>query len=127
MSKRSVLAALTFAFALAGAATAAPPSLGALHDALHLTAGQEAAWSAYQALIPPPAQARARHQAAAMLFPTLTAPRRIDLVEAEMQQDLADVHRQSEALKTFYATLTPDQQRIFDIQTLPSESSDDDR
>jgi hypothetical protein len=62
-----------------------------------------------------------------MLFPTLTAPRRIDLVEAEMQQDLADVHRQSEALKAFYATLTPDQQRIFDIQTLPSESSDDDR
>jgi hypothetical protein len=60
-----------------------------------------------------------------MLFPTLTAPRRIDLVEAEMQQDLADLHRQAQALKAFYAILTPPQQRTFDTKTLPPPSGRD--
>jgi hypothetical protein len=109
------------------AAQAQTTTLTALHDALHLTPAQEAAWSAYAAQMPTPAQARARHHAAAMLFPTLTAPRRIDLVEAEMQQDLADLRREGDALKAFYATLDSDQQHIFDAQTLPSSSQDEDQ
>jgi hypothetical protein len=129
MSLRRVVIGLgaLAAMAFATAAWSQGPSLTALHDALHLTPAQESAWTTYQALITPPAQAAARHRAAAMLFPTLSAPRRIDLVEAEMQQDLADVHRQAQALKTFYAVLTPDQQRIFDTMTVPSAESDDDQ
>ena len=111
--------ALCASLALAGAAQAQPPNLTALHDALHLSAAQEAAWSAYKQSVAAPEGAQQRRRAAAMLFPTLTAPRRIDLVEAEMQQDLADLHRQAQALKTFYAALNPDQQRVFDNQTLP--------
>jgi hypothetical protein len=38
-------------------------------------------------------------------------------------QDLADLRRQSLALKTFYAALTPAQQRIFDTKTLPPQPS----
>ena len=121
MSLRKCLTGLGLCVGLsfASAAWAQGPNLTALHDALHLAAGQEAAWSAYKASVAPPAQAQQRRRAAAMLFPTLTAPRRIDLVEAEMQQDLADLHRQAEALKVFYATLSPAQQRTFDTQTLP--------
>ena len=44
---------------------------------------------------------------------------------AEMQQDLADVRRQAQALKTFYAALDADQQRIFDTMTAPSANSDE--
>jgi hypothetical protein len=121
-----VLAAL--ALASGAKAQQQPPNLTALHDALHLTAAQESAWSAYKASVIPPAGAQARRQAAAELFPTLPAPRRIDLVEAEMQQDMDELHRQAQALKTFYATLDTQQQRIFDTQTLPSQGSgrDDD-
>ena len=110
---------IVVALTLAASANAQPPNLKALHDALHLTAAQEPAWSAYKATVTPPADAQQRRRAAAQLFPTLSAPRRIDLVEAEMQQDLDDLHRQSTALKAFYATLTPQQQHTFDTQTLP--------
>lgn len=113
----SVLAGLAFASA-AGAQTT--PNLKSLHDALHLTSSQEPAWTAYQASVMQP-QAQQRRRAAALLFPNLTAPRRVDLVEAEMQQDLADLRRQGAALKTFYVALTPAQQRVFDAQTLPPQ------
>jgi hypothetical protein len=113
-------AALAFATAAYGQQ---PLNLAALHDALHLSANQENGWSAYKASVSASPQARQRRRAAAMLFPTLTAPRRIDLVEAEMQQDLADLHRQAEALKAFYTTLTPEQQRTFDSKTLPQPQS----
>jgi hypothetical protein len=127
MSLRGFLIGLGLAVGLATGAQAQTAGLTALHDALRLTPTQETAWSAYKAAMPQPAQARARHHAAAMLFPTLPAPRRIDLVEAEMRQDLADLHREGDALKAFYATLTTDQQRIFDAQTLPSSSEDEDQ
>jgi hypothetical protein len=112
--------------AFATAARSQAPNLTALHDALHLTPAQESAWSTYQALIPAPADAQSRHQAAASLFRTLPAPRRIDLVQAEMEQDLADVHRQALALKSFYATLDADQQHTFDTMTLPPANSGED-
>ena len=129
MSLRGFLTGLGLVAALgfAGAAQAQTTGLSGLHDALHLNPSQEAAWNAYKAAMPQPAEARARHHAAAMLFPTLPAPRRIDLVEAEMRQDLADLRHEGDALKAFYATLTTDQQRIFDAQTLPSSSEDEDQ
>jgi hypothetical protein len=114
---------------LAGLALAVPawaqqqPNLTALHNALHLTAEQEGAWSAYKAAVVPSQSAQNRRRAAAQLFPTLPAPRRIDLVEAEMQQDLADLRRQAQALKAFYSALSPAQQRTFDQQTLPQQGS----
>jgi periplasmic protein CpxP/Spy len=101
------------------------PNLSALHDALHLKAGQESAWSAYKASVSPSPAAQQRRRAAAMLFPTISAPRRIDLVTAAMQGDLDDLRRQGDALKTFYATLSPEQQHVFDAQTLPPPADRD--
>lgn len=119
----SMTIALIAGLAAAGAASSQTQNLSALHDSLHLSASQEGAWSAYKAATTPSPEAQQRRRAAAQLFPQLTAPRRIDLVEAAMQQDLADLHRQGEALKSFYATLSPAQQRTFDTQTLPPPSS----
>ena len=111
--------------AAAAAQAQQPPNLNTLHDALHLRIGQESAWAAYKASVAPSPQAQQRRRAAAMLFPTITAPRRIDLVQAEMQRDLDDFRRQADALKAFYATLSPEQQRVFDTQTLPPPSDRD--
>jgi hypothetical protein len=92
--------------------------LSTLHDALHLSARQEDAWRSYKAAISPDPYAASRHRSATMLMATLPTPRRVDLINAELEENLAVVRRQGEAVKAFYAALTPDQQRTFDHQTL---------
>ena len=95
------------------------PPLAALHLALHLNGQQETAWKAYRDEASAPIRTQERRRAAAQLFPSLSAPQRMDLVEAEMRQELLDLQNQSRALKAFYATLSPEQQRIFNARTLP--------
>jgi hypothetical protein len=95
-----------------------------IHSALHLTPTQEPAWRAYQAALAPDPGARARQQATRMLLPTLSTPRRIDLINAQMEADAAAMHRQGEAVKAFYATLTALQQRSFDAMTAPSADTE---
>jgi hypothetical protein len=124
---RTKIAALAVGIALvAGAAQAQSvgPSNGAssleqLHVALHLSAPQEGAWQLYRSAADIPDKAQMRRRAASGLFRTLDAPHRMDLVEAEMRAELADLQRQSQALKAFYGALSPEQQRIFDARTLP--------
>jgi hypothetical protein len=91
-----------------------------LHDALHLSATQETAWRDYTRAIAPDPQAQARRQAAEQLMPMVPAPRRIALMEASMERDLADFRREGAAVTAFYDQLTPDQQRTFDRETLPA-------
>jgi hypothetical protein len=90
-----------------------------LHDYLRLTPQQELGWQTYRAQATAPNRTQERRRSAAALFPTVSAPQRMDLMEAEMKQEMADLHQQAQALKTFYATLTPEQQKVFDTQTLP--------
>ena len=111
------LAALA-AIAITLPAHAQTPDLSSLHDALHLTAAQEDGWRGYRAAITPDPSTEARRRSAAMMMSTLTTPRRIDLINAEMEEDFAAMRHQGQAVKAFYATLTPDQQRTFDRQTL---------
>lgn len=125
-------AAASMALALtAGAALAQPYGYGGppdqqrdlarLHAALHITAAQEGAWRAFVAANGPDPQAQARERSAQAMLPTLTAPQRVDLSIAAMQADLDTLRQRGAALKAFYATLTPDQQRIFDRETLQRE------
>ncbi len=97
--------------------------IAALHQALHLSAAQEAAWKTYRAQAATPSPAQDRRRAASQMFPKLNAPQRLDLIEAEMKQELADLDQQSRVLEAFYGTLTPEQQSIFDAQTLPQPNS----
>ena len=106
--------------AFAPAARAQAPTLDSLHDALHLGADQEPAWQAFKAASQPNADQAARARAAQAMLPRLTSPQRVDLSIAAMQADLATLRARGEALKAFYAVLTPAQRQIFDRQTVPS-------
>ncbi len=120
-------AVLILSLSIPGAALAQQQAVSAelirLHDALHLTAAQEPAWTRYTQAIAPNAQAEARHQAADSLMPSLATPRRVALISATMAADEVDFRRYATAVTTFYATLTPSQQRTFDIETLPQGGS----
>ncbi len=115
---RFVLPALALcAVLVAGGSRAQTTQLSGLHDALHLTNEQESAWRRYVAAVRPDPQAEARHRSAQQMMASLPTPRRVDLINAEVDEDAAAVHGQGQAVKAFYATLTPDQQRSFDRQT----------
>ena len=104
----------------AGAALAQARDAGELHAALHLTLEQEPSWRAYQRALQPDPVSNARHQSAQMMMAGLTTPRRIDLIEANMQADLEVMHRQGEATKAFYRIVDPRAAgAVFDRETLP--------
>ena len=114
------------AVALLATTTAAmaqnPPSrLPQLHDALHLDAQQEAAWRDYVRAVTPSQRSLSRREAAQEMLPRLPTPRRIALLDATMNQDIADFQKQGDEVVSFYNQLTPQQQRIFDRQTAPAE------
>jgi protein CpxP len=111
--------------AAAQAQEAVSAQLIKLHDDLHLSQDQDAAWEAYARAIAPAAQTEARHNAAGQLLPLLPTPRRLALLEANMSQDEADFHRRAEAVLSFYNRLTPSQQRTFDRDTTPAPPSVD--
>jgi hypothetical protein len=115
---------LAFAFAGMAAAQDASGMLARLHDDLRLSADQEGAWSQYAQAMTQAGQAQARHQAAQELMPQVPTPRRLALIDATMNQDLEDFHRQSQVITAFYARLTPTQQRTFDRDTLPPSGDD---
>ena len=89
-----------------------------LHQALNLSLGQEPAWRAY-ADAAAGQRMEQRRRAASAMFARIDSPHRMDLAEAELKQELADMQRQSLALKALYAALSPQQQRVFDARTLP--------
>jgi protein CpxP len=86
-----------------------------LHDALQLTAAQEGAWTAFTASMKP-AGAPAAHADRAALR-TMPAPQRMEHAIDMARQHTATMEQHLAALKTFYAVLTPAQQKVFDEQT----------
>jgi hypothetical protein len=129
--RRIDLGILVFALATgaAGLAVAANEPVSAelirLHDDLRLSPDQDRAWHDYVMAIRPDPNVEARHRATQDLLPLVPTPRRIALIEATMTQDSLDFRRQGEAVKAFYASLSPDQQKTFDRDTLPT--ADDSR
>ncbi len=81
---------------------------------LQITAAQEPAWNAFTAAIRPDPAQRARMQAERGEWAKLTTPERIDRMRAERSQRDAEIDRRGDATKTFYAALTPAQQKLFD-------------
>ena len=96
--------------------------LSQLHDALRLTVTQEPAWRAYVAALSPDPAMEARRRSAADMMAKLPTPRRVDLVNAEMAEDMAAMRRQGDAVKVFYAQLTPQQQSVFDRITAEAQA-----
>ncbi len=84
-----------------------------LKAALQLSAAQEPAWNAFVARTAhsPRAKPAAREDNAA-----LTTPERLDNMLAQKAERDAQMAQHVEATKSFYATLTPEQKKVFDAQ-----------
>lgn len=83
-----------------------------LKNALKLTAQQEAAWTQYQQAMTPPKAAAMNHAEMAKL----TTPQRLEKMQAMQQERQAHMNQHLQATKTFYASLSPEQQKVFDQQ-----------
>jgi len=83
----------------------------ALHDKLKLSASQEKAW---QAFIAEGKELRPKKRPDPLEFAGLTAPQRMEKMLDRMHDREARMEKMLGALKTFYAVLTPQQQKIFD-------------
>lgn len=88
-----------------------------LKAALQLTPAQEPAWQAFTAAtqMPPLKHAQPmRHEDMAQL----TTPQRLEKMQAFQAERDAHRARRMEATRALYAVLTPEQQKVFDAQTL---------
>jgi periplasmic protein CpxP/Spy len=84
---------------------------------LKITTQQEGAWNDFAAAMKPPAHDGAnRPDRAAM--EKLTTPERLEKMKVMRTQHMAEMsaamEKRDAATKTFYAALTPDQQKVFD-------------
>jgi protein CpxP len=83
--------------------------LAALKAKLQLTPAQEGAWQTFeQAHRPSAGAAPLDHEALAKL----KTPERLEAMQTRMS-------RMAEATRAFYTQLTPEQQKVFDTETLP--------
>ena len=83
--------------------------------ALQLTDAQQAGWNSYREAIKPAPRGKRMDCES---FAKLTTPQRIDLMQQKRAERNAQADRRAQATKTFYATLTPAQQKTFDAETL---------
>lgn len=85
----------------------------ALKEKLKLTAAQESAWTTFTSAMQPgerPARPDPKE------LDKLTTPQRIDRMRELRAQHTAQAERRDEAVKKFYAVLTPEQQKTFDTE-----------
>ena len=87
---------------------------------LKITPAQEGAWTAFIAAMKPDTSQMAKHQAERTGMEKLSTPERIDKMRALRAQHMADMSasmdKRDNAVKTFYATLTADQKKVFDAE-----------
>jgi hypothetical protein len=91
--------------------------LAALKDKLKLTSAQEGAWSSFTEASQPPAGAARPQRMDRAEFAKLTTPQRLEHMQARQAERSARFAKRAEATKTFYAALTPEQQKTFDAET----------
>lgn len=84
---------------------------------LKLTAEQEGAWTAFTTAMTPPNMASMPRVSPAEMQ-ALTTPQRMEKMQAMKVERDAQMGKRMEATKTFYAVLTPEQQKVFDAQTM---------
>ncbi len=85
-----------------------------LRAVLQLRPDQEPALQAFVSAMQPSAEEMQRRQAERAEAGDLPTPERLDRMQARMAERQAAFGRRAEAIKRFYAQLTPAQQRAFD-------------
>jgi hypothetical protein len=81
---------------------------------LQLRPDQEPALNALMAAMQPAPGERERRMAERQQHETLTIPQKLDRMQARMTERQAAFARRADAIKRFYAQLSPSQQRAFD-------------
>jgi periplasmic protein CpxP/Spy len=86
---------------------------------LKITPAQEGAWTAFTGAMKPPADMMAKRPDHAEMD-KLSTPERIDKMHALRTQHMSDMQanmdKRDDATKTFYATLTAEQKKVFDAE-----------
>jgi len=95
-----------------------------LRRALRLRPDQQAAYRTYQAQIAPDPAETQRQRADAARIVGAPTPQRLDMIARQLQRDQTDFARRADVVRRFYATLTPQQQRAFDLATAPPSEPD---
>lgn len=85
------------------------------HDALKLTPAQEPAWKTFTEATKKP-EHKAKQDRKAM--EAMSAPARMEMMLNHSQERMAMMQKHLAAVKTFYAVLTPEQQKTFDKMSL---------
>lgn len=86
---------------------------------LNITPQQQGAWNRFaEALQPPALPERASREKMREQFARMTTPERIDRMRALRDRRAALIDQREIATKTFYAALSPEQQKKFDDVTL---------
>ena len=87
---------------------------------LKITPAQEGAWTSYTAAMQPPVHGARPTPEQRAEFDKLTTPQRIDKMRALRTQRMTEMgvamDKRGDATKSFYAALTPEQQKVFDTE-----------
>lgn len=89
-----------------------------LRTALQLTPAQEPALKALIASMKPPEDMRQKMAGRREEMAGLTTPQRLDQMKGRMAEREAAFDRRADAIKRFYAQLTPAQQKAFDAMPM---------
>ena len=92
--------------------------LSALKEKLKLTSGQEGAWNTFAASRQPPARSPEQARMDRAEFAKLTTPQRLDRMQARQAERNAMFTQRADATRSFYAALTPEQQKTFDAESM---------
>ena len=82
---------------------------------LKLTADQDGAWNTFTAAMKPPAN-MPDVKAMRADMDKLSTPERIDKMKTLRAQRDVEMDKRAEAVKTFYAVLSPEQKKVFDAE-----------
>lgn len=88
--------------------------MGKLHDDLKLTSAQEAAWTEFSNKMKPVKMDKAGMESHQQDWKNMNTPDRLDKMLDNMKSRETKMSEHAAAVRTFYAALTPDQQKIFD-------------
>jgi hypothetical protein len=92
---------------------------GHLRDVLQLTPAQEPALQAFIAAMKPPEGGMEKMRGEREKMAGLTTPQRLDAMQAHRAEREASMDKRMQAIRAFYAQLTPAQKKAFDALPPP--------
>lgn len=93
--------------------------MAALKEKLKLTPAQEGAWSTFAEAQRPPVRPGAGEPSFDRgEFAKLTTPQRLERMQARQAERSAMFAKRADATRSFYATLSPQQQKTFDAESM---------